>query len=80
MLLDVVLETHAWASARPKHESQVAVQKFEKKISQVMEVEKEQGAPPFSLSFLPSVIFGKIHFIMIYQITCLHLLSKVVRR
>ncbi|PBK81141.1 hypothetical protein ARMGADRAFT_1020487 [Armillaria gallica] len=42
MLLDVVLETHAWASARPKHESQVAVQKFEKKISQVMEVEKEQ--------------------------------------
>ncbi|KAK0237980.1 hypothetical protein EDD85DRAFT_952154 [Armillaria nabsnona] len=57
MLLDVVLETHAWASARPKHESQVAVQKFEKKISQVMEVEKEQGASPFSLSSLPSVIF-----------------------
>ncbi|KAK0203620.1 hypothetical protein DFS33DRAFT_1383872 [Desarmillaria ectypa] len=57
MLLDVVLETHAWASARPKHESQVAVQKFEKKISQVMEVEKEQGMSPFSLSFLPSVIF-----------------------
>ncbi|KAK0458776.1 uncharacterized protein EV420DRAFT_1230020, partial [Desarmillaria tabescens] len=57
MLLDVVLETHAWASARPKHESQVAVQKFEKKISQVMEVEKEQGMSPFSLSSLPSVIF-----------------------
>ncbi len=80
MLLDVVLETHAWASARPKYESQVAVQKFEKKISQVMEVEKEQGASPFSLSSLPSVVFGKIHFIMIYQNTCLHLLSKVVRR
>ncbi|KAF9027725.1 hypothetical protein BDZ89DRAFT_921362, partial [Hymenopellis radicata] len=43
MLLDVMLETHAWAAARPKHESQVAVQKFEKKISEVMEVEKEQG-------------------------------------
>ncbi|KAK0480596.1 hypothetical protein IW261DRAFT_1607218 [Armillaria novae-zelandiae] len=57
MLLDVMLETHAWASARPKHESQVAVQKFEKKISQVMEVEKEQGASPFSLQSLPSVIF-----------------------
>ncbi|KAK0220212.1 hypothetical protein IW262DRAFT_1482755 [Armillaria fumosa] len=57
MLLDVMLETHAWASARPKHESHVAVQKFEKKISQVMEVEKEQGTSPFSLSSLPSVIF-----------------------
>ncbi|KAG7448728.1 uncharacterized protein BT62DRAFT_929819 [Guyanagaster necrorhizus] len=42
MLLDVILETHAWASARPKQESQVAVQKFEKKISQIMGVEKEQ--------------------------------------
>ncbi|KAF8916459.1 hypothetical protein CPB85DRAFT_1289784 [Mucidula mucida] len=42
MLLDVMLETHAWAAARPKHESQTAVQKYEKKISEVMEVEKEQ--------------------------------------
>ncbi|KAK0192747.1 hypothetical protein F5146DRAFT_517585 [Armillaria mellea] len=57
MLLDVALETHAWASARPKHESQIAVQKFEKKISQVMEIEKEQGTSPFSLSSIPSVIF-----------------------
>ncbi|KAF9027734.1 hypothetical protein BDZ89DRAFT_793126 [Hymenopellis radicata] len=61
MLLDVMLETHAWAAARPKHESQVAVQKFEKKISEVMEVEKEQGmlapSPLFSLSSIPSLIF-----------------------
>ncbi len=64
------------ASARPKYESQVAVQKFEKKISQVMEVEKEQGTSPFSPTSLPSVIFGKSHSIMIYQISCLHLLSK----
>ncbi|KAK0232302.1 hypothetical protein EDD85DRAFT_847311 [Armillaria nabsnona] len=42
MLLDVVLETHAWASFHPKHESGLAVPKLEKKISQVMEVEKEQ--------------------------------------
>ena len=76
MLLDVVLETHAWASARPKHESQVAAQKFEKKISQVMEVEKEQGTSPFSLSSLPSVIFGKSHSIMINQTFRLRLLSK----
>ncbi|TFK34461.1 hypothetical protein BDQ12DRAFT_636407, partial [Crucibulum laeve] len=42
MLLDVIIETQAWASTRPKHESQTAVQKFETKISEIMEIEKEQ--------------------------------------
>ncbi|KAK0192751.1 hypothetical protein F5146DRAFT_1222841 [Armillaria mellea] len=53
-----------WSSKRmpghrhvPNYESQAAAQKFEKKISQVMEVEKEQGTSPFSLSSIPSVIF-----------------------
>ena len=59
MLLDVMLETHAWAAARPKHESQIAVQKFEKKISEVMDVEKQQGMlASFSISSFPSIIFG----------------------
>ncbi|KAG6854102.1 hypothetical protein C0991_010516 [Blastosporella zonata] len=43
MLLDALLETHAWAAARPKHESSVAAQNIEKKIVSVMETEKEQG-------------------------------------
>ncbi|KAJ8082852.1 hypothetical protein PM082_008709 [Marasmius tenuissimus] len=42
MLLDLILETHAWSSARPRHESQMAVQKLEQKITDVLEVEKEQ--------------------------------------
>lgn len=42
LILDLVLETHAWAAARPKHESQFAVGKFEKKIADIMEIEKEQ--------------------------------------
>lgn len=60
MLLDVILETHAWSVARPKHESQIAVLRLEKRISDVMATEKEQGMSssntlPF-LSFLPSII------------------------
>ncbi|PBK70836.1 hypothetical protein ARMSODRAFT_955579 [Armillaria solidipes] len=60
MLLDVVLEAHAWALSHPKHEGQVVVPKFEKKISQVTEVEKEQGTSPRTLASLLSVIFDKV--------------------
>ncbi|KAF9010174.1 hypothetical protein BDQ17DRAFT_1347688 [Cyathus striatus] len=65
MLLDLILETHAWSAARPKHESQAAVQRFEAKISAVIDVENEQGtfasplplplpAPPSCLCSTPS--------------------------
>ncbi|KAL0575220.1 hypothetical protein V5O48_006759 [Marasmius crinis-equi] len=50
MLLDLILETHAWSSARPKHESQMAVQKLEQKITDVLETEKEQGMSESSMS------------------------------
>ncbi|KAF5379099.1 hypothetical protein D9615_005893 [Tricholomella constricta] len=43
MLLNAILETHAWASTRPKHESSLAAQNIEQKIVSVMETEKEQG-------------------------------------
>ncbi|KAG6828095.1 hypothetical protein H0H92_009250 [Tricholoma furcatifolium] len=42
-LLDAILETHAWAASRPKHESSFAAQSIEKRIVSVMEAEKEQG-------------------------------------
>ncbi|GLB42352.1 hypothetical protein LshimejAT787_1103670 [Lyophyllum shimeji] len=42
MLLDAIIETHAWASTRPKHESSLAAQSIEQKIVSVMETEKEQ--------------------------------------
>jgi len=52
MLLDIILETHAWASARPKHEAAMETQKLEEHVSRV--IEKEQGmsspAPSFSSS------------------------------
>ncbi|KAL1742559.1 hypothetical protein HDZ31DRAFT_65868 [Schizophyllum fasciatum] len=48
-LLDLLLETHAWAAARPKHESARAVGKYEKKIADILDVEKEQGTFPLSL-------------------------------
>ncbi|KAL1695780.1 hypothetical protein GGG16DRAFT_44772 [Schizophyllum commune] len=43
LMLDLIMETHAWAAARPKHESANAVGNYEKKIADIMEVEKEQG-------------------------------------
>ncbi|KAG5635507.1 hypothetical protein H0H81_011015 [Sphagnurus paluster] len=43
MILDTILETHAWASTRPKQESSLAAQNIEQKIVSVMETEKEQG-------------------------------------
>ncbi|KAK1225094.1 hypothetical protein PQX77_011963 [Marasmius sp. AFHP31] len=57
MLLDLILETHAWSSARPRHESQMAVQKLEQKITDVLEVEKEQGM--FESSIMASSADGR---------------------
>lgn len=57
MLLDVILETHAWAAARPKHEHQSEVHKLENQISEVMEREKEQGMCPSESSSLYSSVF-----------------------
>ncbi|KAI5887073.1 uncharacterized protein SCHCODRAFT_01193026 [Schizophyllum commune H4-8] len=50
LMVDLIMETHAWAAARPKLESANAVGKYEKKIADIMEVEKEQGtSSPASL-------------------------------
>ncbi|KIM46862.1 hypothetical protein M413DRAFT_63680 [Hebeloma cylindrosporum] len=58
MLLDVIIETHAWASARPKHEAAVESQKLEEQISHIIATEREQGmsspAPSSSSSFFVS--------------------------
>lgn len=61
-----MLETHAWAAARPKFESQLAVQKLENKISEVIEVENRQGMSQsssrtlYSLSFWPALLLGRM--------------------
>ncbi|KAJ7169613.1 hypothetical protein C8R46DRAFT_1089365 [Mycena filopes] len=55
MLLDAALETHAWASARPFHETEMATEKYEKQLLKVQQQEHEQGMltarpPPSFLS------------------------------
>ncbi|KAJ6604384.1 hypothetical protein DFH09DRAFT_1122516 [Mycena vulgaris] len=42
MLLDAALESHAWSSARPFHETDLATRKFEQKIMAVQAQEHEQ--------------------------------------
>ena len=55
LMLDLIMETHAWAAARPKHESANAVGNYEKKIADIMEVEKEQGTSP-NASFVGTLV------------------------
>ncbi|KAJ3797128.1 hypothetical protein GGU11DRAFT_816671 [Lentinula aff. detonsa] len=65
LLLDAILETHAWAAARPKFESHLTVQRLENKISDVMEVESTQGMSQsssnalHSLSSWPALLFER---------------------
>ncbi len=46
MLLDLIIDMHAWAAARPKHESEVAAQRLEQDIKALIEVEEQQGRFP----------------------------------
>jgi hypothetical protein len=68
MLLDVIIETHAWASARPKHEAAMESQKLEEQISHIIATEREQGmsspAPSSSSSFFRVRFVGMPHSVM----------------
>ncbi|PFH48232.1 hypothetical protein AMATHDRAFT_150342 [Amanita thiersii Skay4041] len=50
MLLASLIEASAWSTARLKQDNAVAAERFEQRISQIMDVEKEQGMSP--LTFL----------------------------
>ncbi|EPS97925.1 hypothetical protein FOMPIDRAFT_1127585 [Fomitopsis schrenkii] len=43
MLLELMLEFHAWSTARPAQESDSTADALEKEVKIVMELEKEQG-------------------------------------
>lgn len=43
MLLELMLDFHAWSSARPLHESDKTADTLEKEINELMETEKDQG-------------------------------------
>ncbi|KAI3605333.1 hypothetical protein WG66_013048 [Moniliophthora roreri] len=74
MLLELILETHAWSSARPKHESQMEVQKLEQRIMDVVEIEKEQGTlqlnPPSTPSLSLSSVVGMQLFDSTFAVLC----------
>ncbi|KAJ7042512.1 hypothetical protein C8F04DRAFT_1076184 [Mycena alexandri] len=61
MLLDAALEAHAWASARPFHETDMATEMYEKQIMQVQQQESEQGmlARPLNPPSFFSLVFEK---------------------
>ncbi|KAM6494687.1 hypothetical protein JOM56_009310 [Amanita muscaria] len=56
MLLDALIETHAWSTARLKHESLAAAEKFEAGISNIMEIQQDQG----TLTSLLNEFIGRI--------------------
>lgn len=43
MLIELMLEFHAWSTARPAHESESTAQALEKEIMEVVAIENEQG-------------------------------------
>ena len=46
MLLELLLEFHAWAAARPTHVSEEAAERLEKEVKALQEMEREQGTSP----------------------------------
>ncbi|KAF8626481.1 hypothetical protein AX17_006537 [Amanita inopinata Kibby_2008] len=58
MLLDAIIESHAWSVARLKHESIVAAEHFDQKIARIMDVEKEQGTLSLRSPSYTPFLFG----------------------
>jgi hypothetical protein len=84
MLLDAILQMHAWASGRFKHKTQLEGQKLENQNLRIIKTEAEQGmcsptpsssTPAFSFSFSFSKfrygaigIVGMLHFTFHWQV------------
>ena len=43
MLMEALIEMHAWTAARPRHETSVATDHVNSKLVKIEQVEKEQG-------------------------------------
>ncbi|TFK49062.1 hypothetical protein OE88DRAFT_1663431 [Heliocybe sulcata] len=53
MLLNLMIEVHAWSTARPVSETNQNLETLEKEINTIMALENEQGmSPPPSLTFV----------------------------
>lgn len=58
MLIELMLEFHAWSIARPVHESEATAEALEKEIHDIIETETEQGRSSISLP-PPQTIVGR---------------------
>ena len=56
MIVDLVIQFHAWASARPRHERNVTARRLEGQINDILTTEEEQGT-----SYSPSVLGMPCH-------------------
>ena len=54
MLLELIIEFHAWASVRPTHESEKMADVLEKEIKALRHAEAEQGTSPAFAPASPS--------------------------
>lgn len=50
MLLELIIDFHAWSAARPTFASDKTADALEKEIKSLLEIEKEQGRSSASLS------------------------------
>ena len=82
MLLDAILQMHAWASGRFKHKTQLEGQKLENQNLRIIKTEAEQGmcsptpsSSTSAFSFLSSVSKFRYGAIGIAGMLCLPVLS-----
>ena len=54
MLLELLLDFHAWSAARPAYQSDSTADSLEKEVKVLMETEREQGRYPRAQSTSPS--------------------------
>ncbi|KZT25719.1 hypothetical protein NEOLEDRAFT_1092207 [Neolentinus lepideus HHB14362 ss-1] len=61
MLLNLMIEVHAWSTARPASETNQNIESLEKEINNIMTIENEQGMSPSpSLTFIGRPTFRSL--------------------
>lgn len=79
MMIELMIEFHAWSTSRPVHESDRTADALEKEISGIMETELEQGRSPEStshISFIGRPVF-RIPFYYMAQRIFLRLANSI---
>lgn len=76
MLIELMIEFHAWSTSRPAQESDTTADKLEKVIKDVMETEKEQGRS--STSPLPITLVGRPIFHLTSAFMVYHPVNDVI--